>query len=726
MATSLWEIVRERLNPILRKPRLRPEIVISELDSARHGTYYIVKSPQAGTYLRLSQRERDLLELMDGARTVKEIVVEDFYAHGSMAFNRVLQLVELLHRQSFLVDRPIATYMLIRERLRAPHGLRAGLSQLRNLLLRNEIALPNIDAFVTAVYRSGGWVLVTRPAVALLSIVAVIGFVVFQFADRTSQITLADVFTSGAGLLTALVVLVFFAAQIFCHEMAHALVCKSFGRQVWRGGFELYLGFPAFFVDTTDVWLENRWRRIVVSAAGSASDLVVAGTCSLLALVLPPHLAAISLLLAGFAYVLVAWNLVPLLEVDGYYVLVDLLEMPMLRPRAFSFIRERLLTKLWHRERFSGEELVLTLYGVVAGLFTAVFFIKSVGFLGTQVSELVASIASTGNWALVPAVLLIVVVIGLPMLLRGLGLGSHAVQAVGRGVRVLADVVQHVHLHSRTTLLAGIPMLAELPLAQLEAIAARMRERHYRAGSTIVRQGETGDRFFLITRGTVEVVRAAGSADRVSPTGAASERVATLEAGDYFGELALLNRAPRAATVRALTSLDVLELAADDFARLVSPTWQLEERMVRAVAQRDELANMGPFKELRPFERDLLLTKVREESFEAGEVIIQQGEAGDNFYILREGRVEVSRKEPGGDSHTVAELGPGDYFGELALLLSKPRTATVRALSAVRVWSLGARDFDDLLLHYLRLSSPIESTRQIRMEALEHARAGAA
>src|SRR5207248_6739970 len=115
--------------------------------------------------------------------------------------------------------------------------------------------------------------------------------------------------------------LIFISVSILIHELAHALVCKSFGCEVRRGGFALFFGFPAFFVDTTDIWLEPRWRRIAVSAAGACADAVVAGACTLLTLVLPPELAAVSLAFAATTYVIVLFNLLPLLELDGYYVL---------------------------------------------------------------------------------------------------------------------------------------------------------------------------------------------------------------------------------------------------------------------------------------------------------------------------------------------------------------------------------------------------------------------
>ena len=80
--------------------------------------------------------------------------------------------------------------------------------------------------------------------------------------------------------------------------------------------------------------------------------------------------------------------------------------------------------------------------------------------------------------------------------------------------------------------------------------------------------------------------------------------------------------------------------------------------------------------------------------------IIQQGDPGDRFYILLEGSVQVMR-----DGETVAELGPGDFFGETALLLDMPRTATVQASARALTWSITRAAFQRLVGGYL-LSNP--------------------
>jgi hypothetical protein len=72
----------------------------------------------------------------------------------------------------------------------------------------------------------------------------------------------------------------------------------------------------------------------------------------------------------------------------------------------------------------------------------------------------------------------------------------------------------------------------------------------------------------------------------------------------------------------------------------------------------------------------------------AGGIVIMQGEPGSRFYVLVEGRAVVSR-----DGDMIAERGPGDYFGEVALLLDQPRNATVTAASDLRVFVLERDEF---------------------------------
>ena len=78
-------------------------------------------------------------------------------------------------------------------------------------------------------------------------------------------------------------------------------------------------------------------------------------------------------------------------------------------------------------------------------------------------------------------------------------------------------------------------------------------------------------------------------------------------------------------------------------------------------------------------------------------MVIRQGDPGDRFYAIADGEVEVVR-----DSTRIAVLGRGEGFGELALLLDRPRNATVRALVDTRLYTLSQSEFVPVVTGYPR------------------------
>ncbi len=101
-------------------------------------------------------------------------------------------------------------------------------------------------------------------------------------------------------------------------------------------------------------------------------------------------------------------------------------------------------------------------------------------------------------------------------------------------------------------ILRSVDLFASLPAYELEGLAARLEEIATKPGALIVREGEPGTRFYVIEDGEVEVNRG-------------GRPVATLGPGDYFGEIALLRRVPRTATVVAKTPLTLVALEREDF-----------------------------------------------------------------------------------------------------------------------------------------------------------------
>jgi len=143
---------------------------------------------------------------------------------------------------------------------------------------------------------------------------------------------------------------------------------------------------PAAFVDTTDIWMEPRRPRLVVSWAGPHSGFFLGGLESLVIMALPG--GAVASVLYRFAiltYLTSFMNLNPLLKLDGYYILMDWLEIPRLRERSLAFIGKPLRAKLRKRERFTREEIIFAVFGVLAAVWTAIAVFAAIRIAGGYV-----------------------------------------------------------------------------------------------------------------------------------------------------------------------------------------------------------------------------------------------------------------------------------------------------------------------------------------------------
>jgi CRP/FNR family transcriptional regulator, cyclic AMP receptor protein len=84
-------------------------------------------------------------------------------------------------------------------------------------------------------------------------------------------------------------------------------------------------------------------------------------------------------------------------------------------------------------------------------------------------------------------------------------------------------------------------------------------------------------------------------------------------------------------------------------------------------------------------------------SFEAGSIILREGDSGDTCYVMRSGLARVTREHSGGRTITLTNIGPGEIFGELAMFGGEVRSATVEALEDVEVVAILADDLKRLL-----------------------------
>jgi putative peptide zinc metalloprotease protein len=426
-AAGIYTGLAQQADPAQYRPQAVPNLPEEQVSEAGQNLT-VLRSPQ-GSYLRLTPAEQELWHRMDGSRTVAQLATLGFLRFKLLL--PVAELVQSLRSQGFLVDPPVAVYRSIAAQLEARTAEGWGRRLLRTLRGRT-FALNNLDGFFTALYRGGGWLLFTRLFQVLLATVSAAGAGAFLLSLGQGSRQVFDTEGITGSLLALWAALL---VSFVLHECAHALAVKHYGRKVQRGGVMLYYGMPAAFVDTSDIWLAGRRARIVVSAAGPLSDLLVGGSAALLAYYYPGWiLSGAAYRLAIACYLATLFNLNPLLELDGYFILVDALRLPDLRRRALAFVSGPLWTRLRQGAHFSKEERFFSFYGALTALYTAVASMLALWFWRRKLGALLADLWRASAGGRVVAVLLVVVVI--------VPVAAGLLLAAWGGVRAAAAFVQ--------------------------------------------------------------------------------------------------------------------------------------------------------------------------------------------------------------------------------------------------------------------------------------------
>jgi putative peptide zinc metalloprotease protein len=309
-----------------QRPRRLDQCVVERQQLAADAPVYILKDTAGRRYMKLSEEGLFVWWLMDGEHTIADIC-RAYVARFRPAPHEALRALARFHEAGFArleETGPVGHHEAV-----TPAG------RVRSLLSLCTwyCSLPDVDRKVTALY--GRVRALYGPlAQAALLVVAGAGMIAFGW-----HIAANPAWSGGAASRSLLIWLAGFALHVLLHEAAHATTCKHFGREVHRAGLGWYFFAPVAFVDTSDIWAAARLPRILVSVAGPYANLVLSGMAALVALLLAGTVwQEVLWSFSAVGYVLVLVNCNPLLELDGYYVVMDVLEIPNLRARALAHL----------------------------------------------------------------------------------------------------------------------------------------------------------------------------------------------------------------------------------------------------------------------------------------------------------------------------------------------------------------------------------------------------
>jgi putative peptide zinc metalloprotease protein len=197
-------------------------------------------------------------------------------------------------------------------------------------------------------------------------------------------------------------------AVVIIHEFAHAYVSKHFGGRVTSMGFALIYLTPALFTDTTEAEvMSSRYERLVVTVAGVWSELMVCAVATFIWWGTPPDTplhngAYFIMMITGLISILVNWN--PLMKLDGYYILCDMLDLIQLKENSTAFVSAWVKKYIWRlpvevpyvpRRRRAG----YAVYAILSGAYSYMILYVVARFAGNIVRNF------SPEWGFIPEIL---------------------------------------------------------------------------------------------------------------------------------------------------------------------------------------------------------------------------------------------------------------------------------------------------------------------------------
>jgi CRP-like cAMP-binding protein/Zn-dependent protease len=397
-----------------QRPRRIAHWVMESQASSDGEVVYVLKDTEHNRYTKLSEQGAFLWDLMDGQTTVRDLTRAYFTRFKVFGLDAVLAAILQLNAAGFVQIQRVDAQQLA--------GAQEGTQPRRGRALRLRLpaatryySLPDVDHLVTNLYRYALRPLYFRPIQALLLFITLAG-AAFFVRDVTMGGVPGAANTTAGGLAFVLTVGLF--VQVVLHELAHAATTKHYGREVHRAGVGWYLFLPVAFVDTSDMWLSSRDRRAAVAFAGPYTNFLLSALATLaIPLVADPIARTLLFQFAATGFVLGLSNLNPLIEMDGYYVLMDWLDVPNLRVKALAFVGG-MLWRTGPTTQNRRQRRIYTVYGTLALVYTLVVTVLVLrayqgyvqgavgnvlpplvaGVLGWTIAALMAGLILRGAW----------------------------------------------------------------------------------------------------------------------------------------------------------------------------------------------------------------------------------------------------------------------------------------------------------------------------------------
>ncbi len=244
-----------------------------------------------------------------------------------------------------------------------------------------------------------------------------------------------------------------------------------------------------------------------------------------------------------------------------------------------------------------------------------------------------------------------------------------------------------------------INLLPQISPQELEQLQQIFPASGVKSGDEIVCQGDIGDAFYIIVEGEVGVV--------LRDKDLQENEIVQLGPGNFFGEMSMLGQGTRMATVRALTDCQLLKVPQEKFNLIERQFPQLQQVIVEGYHKRMidvVLSSLMFFHRFPDNRRSEIISRLEIMPVKEGECLIKEGQQNQTLYIILSGKMWV-QMQSGEQPVKLAELGKGNFFGEISMITGRPAIATVIANTDGLLATMDRKLLDEIATqfpHFLR------------------------
>lgn len=272
-----------------------------------------------------------------------------------------------------------------------------------------------------------------------------------------------------------------------------------------------------------------------------------------------------------------------------------------------------------------------------------------------------------------------------------------------------------VTANQKTTIISAHPCFTALTQTEVAELAQLFLDKNVPAGQDIVRQNELINTIYFIAAGKVEVKQVNETNDQEQV-----EILSTLSEGEAIGLSTLgfySTTGRRTATVSAITDSVLLEIKLKDLEEFLKTHPHVNESMQQSaevMLRMQLIKKAAPFAKISMDNLHWLAQQVTETKLVKETVLFQKGDAGDCCYLIQSGQIEIYMPNHDEQEVSIAKLGSPSVFGETALLLNLPRTASARALEDSHLLVLSRDALEKITKSEARAAASLENLVRLR------------